>query len=175
MKNQKITFVITIVTLILASCNCNTSTEKIVNHKKKPTKESFIIANKSAVNEENEMIYNYIKRHGYTNVIRKDGVYIYNIKKSNNTIVNKKDFVQILYKVSLINGKIVEEKKTPQHIVVGKSGDIPMGVHYALEGMRLGEKAIIIVPSHLGYGVAGNKIIPPKSTLIYELTVLKGN
>ncbi len=171
MKNIQFTFVITFVTLLLTLFSCNQETQK--KEKPKPNKESFIDANKSIVNEEINMISNYIKRHGYTNVIRKKGVYIINLKKGLNTIVNRKDIIRITYKVSLINGTIVEEQKTPQTIVVGKNGNVAMGIHYALEGMRLGSKSIVILPSHMAYGLAGNEIIPPKATLIYEIEILK--
>ncbi|WP_159801053.1 peptidylprolyl isomerase [Flavobacterium sp. MK4S-17] len=55
-----------------------------------------------------------------------------------------------------------------------KSGMIP-GFIEGLEQMAVGDKAIIFIPSHLGYGErgAGRGMIPPNSNLIFELEMLE--
>jgi len=40
----------------------------------------------------------------------------------------------------------------------------------------VGDEAIIIIPSHLGYGLLGdNKKIPQRSTIIYEIEITNIN
>ena len=55
-----------------------------------------------------------------------------------------------------------------------KEGMIP-GFLEALSLMNYGDKAIVYIPSNLGYGAAGagNGVIPPNSNLIFEIEILK--
>ncbi|AOW19966.1 peptidylprolyl isomerase [Urechidicola croceus] len=43
------------------------------------------------------------------------------------------------------------------------------GFKEGLQNMKFGDKAIIFVPYHLGYGEQGNRGVPPKTDLIFEL------
>lgn len=47
------------------------------------------------------------------------------------------------------------------------------GWTYALQQMVVGEKAEIVIPWILGYGVQGNGSIPPFSTLIFEIELVE--
>ncbi|OYQ38075.1 peptidylprolyl isomerase [Flavobacterium cyanobacteriorum] len=63
---------------------------------------------------------------------------------------------------------------TPIPFAVGtKSGMIP-GFIEGIEKLNVGDKGVIFIPSHLGYGErgAGGGIIPPNANLIFELEVL---
>ncbi len=42
-----------------------------------------------------------------------------------------------------------------------------------IEKMNLGEKAILFIPSSLGYGMQGQGIIPPNTDLIFEVEILE--
>jgi peptidylprolyl isomerase len=47
------------------------------------------------------------------------------------------------------------------------------GFREALQLLRVGDKMTVFIPSHLGYGEAGNRpIIPPNTDLIFELELL---
>jgi peptidylprolyl isomerase len=48
------------------------------------------------------------------------------------------------------------------------------GFREALQLMRVGDKITVFIPSHLGYGEAGNRpFIPPNTDLIFELELLE--
>ena len=54
-----------------------------------------------------------------------------------------------------------------------KTGLIP-GFLEGLEKMSIGDKAVLFIPSHLGYGEAGaGGVIPPNTNLIFELELLE--
>lgn len=62
----------------------------------------------------------------------------------------------------------------PQTIRVAKGNFDPIGMYEMLIQMKEGEKATFILPYDLGYGAKGVEgMIPPFSTLIYELNILK--
>lgn len=84
------------------------------------------------------------------------------------------DRVQVSYKGSLINGTVFDstEPGLPATFTVNKL--IP-GWTEALELMREGDHWRIVVPANLAYGArgAGNGVIPPNQTLIFDMTLLK--
>ncbi len=49
------------------------------------------------------------------------------------------------------------------------------GFKEGLQHLRVGDKATLFIPYHLGYGEAGNRAIPPKTNLIFEVEVLQLN
>jgi peptidyl-prolyl cis-trans isomerase A (cyclophilin A) len=53
-----------------------------------------------------------------------------------------------------------------------KEGLIP-GFIEGMEKLKYGEKATLIIPSHLGYGQQGSGAIPPNATTIFEIELLK--
>ncbi len=46
------------------------------------------------------------------------------------------------------------------------------GFKEGVQQMKVGDKAILFIPSHLGYGERGNRGIPPNSDLIFELEMV---
>ncbi len=54
------------------------------------------------------------------------------------------------------------------------SPDAPMisGFKEGLQQLNVGDKATLFIPYHLGYGEAGNRGIPPKTNLIFEVDIL---
>src|SRR6478736_733192 len=54
-----------------------------------------------------------------------------------------------------------------------KEGMIP-GFLEAISLMNLGDKMVVLIPSHMAYGEAGagNGVIPPNSNLIFEIDLL---
>jgi FKBP-type peptidyl-prolyl cis-trans isomerase FklB len=83
------------------------------------------------------------------------------------------DSVQVLYKGTLINGKVFDqtEPQLPAQFVV--NGVIP-GWTEALEIMREGDEWELVIPSNLAYGSRGAPpVILPNQTLIFDVTLLK--
>jgi FKBP-type peptidyl-prolyl cis-trans isomerase len=84
------------------------------------------------------------------------------------------DEVDVAYTGMLINGKVFDgtEPMTPAHFTVNKL--IP-GWTEALSLMRVGDKWHLVIPANLAYGArgAGDGLIPPNQTLVFDMELLK--
>ncbi len=70
-----------------------------------------------------------------------------------------------------------ERKKAAQRyapITADLSPDAPMiaGFKEGLQQLNVGDKATLFIPYHLAYGEAGNRGIPPRTNLIFEVEIL---
>jgi FKBP-type peptidyl-prolyl cis-trans isomerase FkpA len=60
---------------------------------------------------------------------------------------------------------------TPFPFVLG-GGSVIRGWDEGLVGMRVGGRRQLIVPARLGYGAAGNGVIPPNSILVFTVDLV---
>lgn len=62
-----------------------------------------------------------------------------------------------------------------QPIIANLSPDAQMiaGFKEGLQQLSVGDKATLFIPYHLAYGESGNRAIPPKSNLIFEVEILE--
>jgi len=85
------------------------------------------------------------------------------------------DKVEIEYKISLLDGTecYATLPDEVEEIRIDKV-QIESGIQEAIKLLHTGDKAILIIPSHLAHGLVGDMSkIPPHSTLIVDLSVYK--
>jgi len=159
--------------LLLIAVSCDTSEEHSTANLKsdKSQKESLIKVNKYLVNSESTEINNYIKRHNLDVVETGSGLKYQITKHGQGEVSQKGKIVSLNFKTKLITGDVIysSDKSGQKHFEIGHGG-VESGLEEAILNMRVGDEAIIIIPSHLAYGLLGdNKKIPPRSTIIYEI------
>lgn len=89
--------------------------------------------------------------------------------------VHSGDEVYFHYLGKLSTGKVFDnsrERYQPIGIKIG-SGLIIKGLEQALLEMYKGDKAIITIPPNLAYGNKDLEVIPPNSTLVFELELVE--
>ncbi len=86
----------------------------------------------------------------------------------------KGDVVTVLYKGSLQDGKVFDERlqKAPFVFTLG-AGQVIKGWDMGVVGMQVGGKRILQIPADLGYGKDGAGPIPGNATLIFEVQLMK--
>ncbi len=171
-------FVIILIIVMSAFFSCSTSSthdnrSKASYPKKQETeKESLIKVNKYLVNIENTDIANYIRRHNLDVVKTGSGLEYQITKHGNGKKAKIGKIATINYKIKLITGDVIyssEQSGKPLQFKIGHGG-VESGLEEAILNMKVGDNAIIIIPSHLAHGLLGdNKKIPLRSTLIYEI------
>lgn len=103
------------------------------------------------------------------------GLYYVVEKTGKGKAAKKGDKVQVLYKGTLLNGQVFDENlKDGISFPVGLGQVIP-GWDEMLQLMKEGDKVKAIIPWNLAYGPRGNGPIPPYSTLVFEMELVKVN
>ncbi|HBI82009.1 MAG TPA: hypothetical protein DDY04_08735 [Bacteroidales bacterium] len=106
------------------------------------------------------------------------GLYIVHQLKTQRSQVEIGDTVTIHYEGRFLNGKPFDSTRRrgePFQFVYGQKWQVIPGIEEAIGQMREGEKAMLIVPSHLAFGQQGNSngMIPAFTSVIFELEILE--
>lgn len=109
-----------------------------------------------------------------------NGMYYTPISQGSGEIAERGDIVRIHYKGSFIDGRVFEstyDRGQPLEFKLGEQGQVIKGIELAISLLNEGAKAKFIIPSQLAFGESGSStgIIPPYSTLVYEIELLKIN
>lgn len=89
-------------------------------------------------------------------------------------IVSAGKKVMVKYTGKLPNGKIFDSNNNggkPFAFTLGK-GEVIKGWDLGLQGMKVGGKRRLVIPSPLGYGKGGSGPIPPNSVLMFDIEVV---
>ena len=90
------------------------------------------------------------------------------------TFAKAGDEAIVRLKIELLDGRVCyeTEKDEIERLVIAKS-EKESGIHEALQLMRKGDKAKLILPSYLGHGLLGDRMkIPPQSVLYIDLQLI---
>ncbi len=161
-----------VLALLLFACN-NTPNDNIETNKQNPDK-SLVKVNKYLVRAENEEIENYVNRRGWEMKETGSGLRYQVFEQGVGPAATKGQLIEMEYELRLITGDIVysSAKDGLKSFIVGHGG-VEAGLEEAVLFLRKGDKAHIIFPSHLAYGLLGDqKRIPSRSTLIYEVNII---
>lgn len=125
---------------------------------------------------EDSLLTDYLKKNKIKTKPTKSGLYYVKTKSGRGDKVIKGSKVKVHYRGFLIDGTEFDnsyQRGEPIELEVGKGQVIP-GWDEALQRMKKGEKAKIIIPSKIAYGErgAGGGIIPPYATLIFEIELI---
>ena len=141
----------------------------------KQVSESLLKANRYLVKQEKEDIDNYIRRHGWEMLETGSGLQYFIEEKGSGEQVVAGKVITLKYTTRLITGDLIysSNESGPKTFVVGHGG-VESGLEEAVLLLHAGDKARIIIPSHLAYGLVGddNKI-PARATLIYEIELIE--
>lgn len=157
---------------ILASCGSKVEAPEVTSQA--PNEEALIGVNRDIVRNEGTDIRLLIRRYGWNMQVSESGVYYEIVRKGNGPLLKKGDAVQLKYTLTLLDGTMIgsSEKDGLKTVVIERS-DETVGLQEALKLMHRGDKARLIIPSHLAYGSLGDgDRIPGFAPLVYVLEIL---
>ena len=164
-----------ILLLLLAVFSCEEKPqEPSVPISKNEMKSSMETANRYLLNEEEEDIANYIKRHGLEMTTTGTGLRYQILKQGSEKKIEKGEKVTLEYELGSIAGDLFysSEIEGVKSFVVGEVGVEP-GQDEAMTYLHRGDEAKLILPFHLAYGLHGDdNRIPEYATLVYTIKVI---
>jgi FKBP-type peptidyl-prolyl cis-trans isomerase len=121
---------------------------------------------------EHNTIKDYIanNQYSYTDT---NGIFKHIIHQGFGKQPQKKDLITISYQGRLLGNEIINHF-TMMEYVYGSEWQVVEGIDRALQTMREGERALIIVPSEYAWGTKGstNNLIKPFTTIIFDLELV---
>ncbi|MGB0882506.1 MAG: FKBP-type peptidyl-prolyl cis-trans isomerase [Vicingaceae bacterium] len=107
------------------------------------------------------------------------GIYLKTINEGIGEHVKVGDEITIAYKGCFLNGLEFDKiyGKTAFTFRYGAQHQVIKGLEIAIKTMREGQKSKIIIPSQLAFGEEGSTtlIVPPYTSLVYDLEIVKVN
>lgn len=137
-------------------------------------KKPLMNVNQDLVKKESAQIEDYIARYQWD--MKETGTGLrYNIYKKGNGPAGAKEMrATIRFTVNLINGQVVYDSKTDglKSFELGKA-EVESGLEEGIMMMHVGDRAKLIIPSHLAFGLLGDENkIPKRATLIYDVELV---
>ncbi len=127
---------------------------------------------KSPVWSEDELISKYMSDNQLSAIQESSGLYFISFVDGTGNQPQAGDDVEVSYLVRSLNGEVYDASEKGYRF---KMGDTTMvkGWNEGISKMREGGKARFIVPSKLGYGIAGNGQVPSNATLVFDVDLIK--
>ena len=170
---SKVKYLIMLLLVVLFACN--ETPKKPVEIPKQEMKKSMETANRYLLNEEQEEIESYVKRHGLEMVQTGTGLRYQIMKQGAGKQIQSGDEVSLDYELYSLKGELIysSENDGVKTFKVG-SGNVETGLDEAMTYLHYGDVAKLILPFHLAYGLHGDdNRIPEYATLVYTIKVIE--
>ena len=97
------------------------------------------------------------------------------VKEGTGDLAKPGDLVSVLYRGSLLDGKVFDSAQDPAMPFTFRLGrnQVIQGWDQGLVGMQVGGQRRLVIPAELGYGSRGaGGVIPPNATLVFDIELL---
>jgi FKBP-type peptidyl-prolyl cis-trans isomerase FkpA len=136
--------------------------------------DTLIRYNKGAVRNEEQEIRDYADRHGWDMKQTTSGLRYLVYKPGSGKKAGRGEIAVIRYSVGLLDGRNIYSSDSlgPKEFIIGHGGVEP-GLEEGILMLRKGDRAKLILPAHLAFGLLGDdRSIPPGATLVYDLELI---
>ncbi|MBR3558758.1 MAG: FKBP-type peptidyl-prolyl cis-trans isomerase [Bacteroidales bacterium] len=155
--------VIIMMCLLLGSfsaCRDRKATGSVVSSSEAPKEDKdapYVEGNKNIMRRENDEMQMFIRRYGWNMQRTPTGLYVQVLESGSGEPFKEGDRVAMEYRTFLLSGEQVysSDSSGVKVFVVNRSEEID-ALHEVSQMLRPGAKARLVIPSYLGYGVAGD-------------------
>ena len=162
MRTRNLCFLalMTLFVCALTSCHRQNATGSVVvssEGEKTEKADPYVEGNKNIMRRENEEIQMFVKRYGWEMQRTPTGLYIEVMEPGSGELYKENDPVTLEYRTFLLSGELIycSDSLGVKQFVVNRSEEID-ALHEAVQLLRPGAKARLVIPSYLAYGVAGD-------------------
>jgi FKBP-type peptidyl-prolyl cis-trans isomerase FkpA len=165
------------IAILVTGVACKDQHKQSVQHTNIQSKEfqdKLIEANKMYVKRESDEIDQYVAHKGWNMITTGTGLRYMIVRKGNGPMPKPEQSANVNFKISLLDGRVCysSDSTGPKEFIVA-ADNVESGLHEGIQYMHVGDKAVLILPSHLAHGLIGDENrIPPKASVIYELELL---
>jgi FKBP-type peptidyl-prolyl cis-trans isomerase FkpA len=147
---------------------------KSIGPNREQLKDQFIKANQQLIQKENDEMDYYEKTHKMKFIKSPTGIryFVYKTSAAGDSIKPGME-ISIAYTLSLPDGTVCYSSKTAgKKTFFVEQENIESGLHRGLQYLKRGDKAILLIPSHLAHGLLGDfEKIPPQTPIIYQVEI----
>ena len=160
---KRLTIVLTALLALAAPASAQTAVARAA----KPPDDALSIAANQKYLDDNA------KQKGW--IIRPSGLRFKIIQSGYGKHPTLTDTVKVYYTGTLINHIVFDGTSPPLPASFKLNGGLVQGWVEALQMMREGDRWLLVIPPNLGYGArgAGDGLIPPNQTLIFDIKLLE--
>jgi len=141
-------------------------------------KEHVVDVDRVQLEEEEKRIEKYMSSHGLEMTKTDSGVYIEETVKGKGDIAVAHKMISINYTGKFLDDTVFESTFTEEEF--GRPISVTVGNQQVIRGweeafleMKAGGTYVILVPSHMAFGVKGRgDVVPPDTPLVFEIKVL---
>jgi len=136
--------------------------------------DTLINYNKGVVRNEDQEIRDFAARYGWDVMTTATGLRYLIYKQGSGPKAERGRIAVVRYEVKLLNGSPLYSSDSlgVKEFLIGQS-DVEAGLEEGIRLMRTGDRAKLILPSRLAFGLLGDgKKIPPGATLVYDIELV---
>ena len=159
--------------LLLGSCRRDPGPIRSTSHIRMMD-DTLIRYNRGISRTEDQEIRDFTERYGWDMSVTSTGVRYLIYRAGSGRKAEKGLTATVRYELKLLTGKRIYSSDSLglKEFPVGY-GETEPGLQEAMLLMREGDRAKVIIPSRLGYGLLGDgRRIPPGATLVYDLELV---
>ncbi len=143
-----------------SACRDRKATGSVVSSSEAPKEDKdapYVEGNKNIMRRENDEMQMFIRRYGWNMQRTPTGLYVQVLESGSGEPFKEGDRVAMEYRTFLLSGEQVysSDSSGVKVFVVNRSEEID-ALHEVSQMLRPGAKARLVIPSYLGYGVAGD-------------------
>jgi FKBP-type peptidyl-prolyl cis-trans isomerase len=168
---------IALFSVALVSCNGCGDKKEITDTDVNRIQQDLIQESKKQHEKEIKEIAHFIKKKKWPMTETRTGLQYWIYENGTGKLAMENDIALVSYKITLLDDTPCYETTdaTPKRIVVGHD-NVETGLHEALQLMHVGDRARVILPSHLAFGFTGDSgKIPQNATVVYDLHLVSVN
>lgn len=127
--------------------------------------------NKELSEREERDIADWVARQGVPMTRTGTGVWYKLVRDVPGDTARPGELAVVRFRVELLDGTVcyTSEKDKPSSFRI-EHADVESGLHEAIQHMSSGDSAVIVIPSHRAFGLAGDlDKVPMRSTVVYRL------
>jgi len=178
---KQVIYLLLCVSILLSFVSCNSDQKPEAEQSalpysiaKQEHRQELLDWNKEIVEIDHTVIDKFIERRKWSMEISGTGLYyqIYHKTDEEKSVDGKT--AEFSYTTMLLNGTVLytSEEFGNRFIKLGHNQE-EIGLNEGLMMMRVGEKARLILPPHLAFGVPGDGyLVPPYSILVYDIELI---